>query len=137
MFVSSFSQLNRVQSLLKKIELEGIIHEDSLFKLEVFGKDVYEKLRAMRRLDPSKTGTFVDSILPYWLGLENRIILEEVLQNLRKVEVPTIQRKPITAPTDSKGEEIIEEGDWGKEDVEEMQGKKPIETYGYRSYSLL
>jgi len=98
---------------------------------------VYEKLRAMRRLDPSKTGTFVDSILPYWLGLENRIILEEVLQNLRKVEVPTIQRKPITAPTDSKGEEIIEEGDWGKEDVEEMQGKKPIETYGYRSYSLL
>ena len=75
MFVSSFSQLNRVQSLLKKIELEGIIHEDSLFKLEVFGKDVYEKLRAMRRLDPSKTGTFVDSILPYWLGLENRIIL--------------------------------------------------------------
>lgn len=116
--------------------MEGIIHEDSLFKLDVFGKDVYDKLRAMRRLVPSKTGTFVDSILPYWLGLENSTILGEVLQNLRKVDVPTIQRQP-TVPTDPSGEDIIEEDDWGKEDVEEMQGKKFIGAYGNRSFSLL
>jgi hypothetical protein len=102
----------------RNIESHGIMHEDTLFRMGVLSQSVYNRFLAMR----AKSSNL--SVLPHWLGLESIQTLRDIVWELKK-HLPKPQKLPLKVNAEAvlDDDELLEEGEWDKEDVEEIQGK--------------
>lgn len=108
--------------LQRKVTSAAIVHEDSLLNLGLLAPHVHQKFLALRKQ--------ANSAFPSWLGLESIKIMKEVFESLKKIS-PSVLKKPTVhtaaelAPDD---EGPVEEEEWDKEDVDEIQGNSAL-TY--------
>lgn len=107
--------------LQRKVTSAAIVHEDSLLTLGLLPAHVHQKFLALRRQ--------ANSAFPSWLGLESIKILIEVLGSLKKIvpvlKKPTVHTAARLALDDA---EPVDEDEWDKEDVDEIQGNSAL-TY--------
>lgn len=88
--------------------------------MKIITKQMYDEIRAMRAAALANKFTIeTDSVLPYWLGLDSIKILNGVLAIFRKI-IPNVEEA--AKPTYVEDEPLMEEEEWDREDVEEIEG---------------
>ena len=108
----------------------GIIHEETFLRLGVLPQYVYNRFHdmKMKSVSPSVLS------LAHWLGFGSIRILRDIVWYLKKYfpksSKPQLKvvTKPVLMANEPVDEEVLNEEEWDKEDVDEIQGK--IESIG-------
>jgi hypothetical protein len=103
----------------------GIIHEETFLSLGVLPQCVYNRFHDMKM----KSGNPSGLSLAHWLGFGSIRILRDIVWYLKKYfpksSKPQLKvvTKPVLMANEPVDEEVLNEEEWDKEDVDEIQGK--------------
>ena len=122
-----FSLLRARKEVMKYAQSFGIVHEDSLHDYQIISEAKLVEFQALKRIQ-SKFASKNQSILPYWLGIENEGENQKLVSVLRglKGKIATAQttlREYGNTTTKEASQSIDDEDDqWDKEDIDEILG---------------
>jgi hypothetical protein len=108
----------------------GIIHEETFLSLGVLPQCAYNRFHEMKMKSSNPSGLS----LAHWLGFGSIRILRDIVWNFKKYfpksSKPQLKVviKPVLMANKLVDEEVLNEEEWDKEDVDEIQGK--IESIG-------
>ena len=105
------------RKLHRSVETFGIVNEESLFSMQVLKENEYRRVRAL------KTKTTPESGFLHWLGVNSIPVLREIILALKNKSFKSQKSQPKTQvePAVSSEEEVHEEEEWDKEDVDEIE----------------
>lgn len=122
-----FSLLRARKEVMKYAQSFGIVHEYSLHDYQIISKTKLFEFQALKRIQ-SKFASKNQSILPYWLGIENEGENQKLVSVLRglKGKIATAQTtlREYGNTTTKEASQSIDDGDdqWDKEDIDEILG---------------
>ena len=122
-----FSLLRARKEVMKYAQSFGIVHEDSLHDYQIISEAKLVEFQALKRIQ-SKFASKNQSILPYWLGIENEGENQKLVSVLRglKGKIATAQTtlREYGNTTTKEASQSIDDGDdqWDKEDIDEILG---------------
>lgn len=122
-----FSLLRARKEVMKYAQSFGIVHEYSLHVYQIISKTKLVEFQALKRIQ-SKFASKNQSILPYWLGIENEGENQKLVSVLRglKGKIATAQTtlREYGNTTAKEASQSIDDGDdqWDKEDIDEILG---------------
>ena len=122
-----FSLLRARKEVMKYAQSFGIVHEDSLHDYQIISEAKLVEFQALKRIQ-SKFASKNQSILPYWLGIENEGENQKLVSVLRglKGKIATAQTtlREYGNTTTKEASQSMDDGDdqWDKEDIDEILG---------------
>ena len=114
-----------MQQLYKTVDKFGIVHEDSLRKLNILPPNFHAKLINWRKNRRQQQTDF--PALVAWLGIHPYGITDSRLEQIKNEfnRLPVVQPKPV-AVVNNEQEQVDADDQWEREDIEAIQGQRVV-----------
>jgi hypothetical protein len=114
-----------MHELYKTVDKFGIVHEDSLRKLNILPQNFHAKLMNWKKNRRQQQTDF--SALVTWLGIHPYGITDSRLEQIKNVfnRRPVVQPKPV-AVVNNEQEQVDADDQWEREDIEEILRQRVV-----------